>query len=103
MRWHVPLSGPWFTVFGVRWVLQVRQVAQAVLFRCVSHCQQAFLVLWPSLVELLGKPEITHEQLKVRSTVTVRGSYSSVLTPSISTRDYSDSDSTHCLNEMQRY
>ncbi|XP_043232367.1 proteasome activator complex subunit 4B-like isoform X2 [Amphibalanus amphitrite] len=42
----------------------VRQVAQSVLFRCVSHCQQALLVLWPLLVEMLGKPDITHEQLK---------------------------------------
>ena len=46
-------------------MLQVRQMAQSVLFRCVSQSGQTFRALWPQLVEMLGKPDITHEQLKV--------------------------------------
>ena len=48
-------------------VLQVRQKAQSVLFHCVRVSSQTLLVLWPQLMELLAKPDLTHEQLKVRN------------------------------------
>ncbi|XP_037083000.1 proteasome activator complex subunit 4B-like isoform X1 [Pollicipes pollicipes] len=42
----------------------VRQLAQSVLVMCMQNSSQAYMALWPRLVEMLQTPDLSHEQLK---------------------------------------